>query len=263
MLFWLKKAIGYSLMPLPFCLGLMALGLLLVVLKRKPRVGRVLVAIGFVLLLLFSNKRVGVLLLRPLESRFAPVAEVGSGQSIPASLASCHVIVVLGSGHTDNPAWPAIDRLSTAGLARITEAVRIARMLPGSRLIVSGPSDGRGPTHASVLKAAAVSLGIAADRISEIDTARDTDDEAQEVRRRLGAGAHFAVVSSASHLPRAVGLMRRTGLDPVPCPTGFLARTTASAYSNEWLFSNQGLEMSTWALYEYLGTAWAKLQGKI
>jgi uncharacterized SAM-binding protein YcdF (DUF218 family) len=114
-----------------------------------------------------------------------------------------------------------------------------------------------------VLAAAAVSLGIDPKRIVQIDTARDTDDEVQAVKQRLGTATPFALVTSAWHMPRAMGLMHRAGLSPVPCPADFLSRVSAETRASDWLFDLSGLEQSTWAIYERLGTTWAKLQGKI
>ncbi|MDB6093199.1 MAG: hypothetical protein JWM32_761 [Verrucomicrobia bacterium] len=265
MLFWLKKAVSYWLMPLPFCLALVVVGgVIAIVFSRWRRTGRLLAVLGVLLLLIFSNKQVGTRLLRPLENRYAAIPELPTGQPVPASLAACTAIVVLGSGHADRPEMAAIDRLSAAGLARLAEGIRLARALPNVPLIVSGPSDGHGgATHASVLATAAVSLGIDASRIVQVDSARDTDDEAQAIRKHLGPGATFALVTSAFHMPRAMGLMQHRELNPVACPTGFLARSNAGTFGNDWLISIPGLELSTWAIYERLGTLWARLQGKI
>ncbi len=263
MLFWLKKAVSYWLMPLPFCLALLVAGLLLLRSTRHPRAGRWLLWTAALLLLAFSNKQVSVALLRPLESQYAAIPEVPSGAPVPTALAGCRTIVVLGGGHADTPGLAATQKLSASATARIVEAVRLARLLPQATLIVSGPGAEGAPTHAAVLAAAAVSLGVEPGRIRQIDTARDTDDEAQAIRQRLGPEATFALVTSAWHMPRAVGLMRRAGLRPVACPTDFLSRVNARTTASDWLCDVSGLEHSTWAVYERLGTLWARLQGKL
>jgi uncharacterized SAM-binding protein YcdF (DUF218 family) len=264
MLFWLKKAVSFWLMPLPFCVALMAVGLLLLRSKRWPRAGRRLLITGFLLLFFLSNKQVGQALLHPLESQYAAQPEQPAGTPLPAPLAACRAIVVLGSGHSDQAGLSALNQLSSSALSRLIEGVRLARLLPGATLIVSGPGMGKtGATHASVLAAAAVSLGIAPRRIVQIDTARDTDDEVQAVKQRVGPGTPFALVTSAWHMPRAMGLMRRARLTPLPCPADFHTRAGGEWHAGDWLFDLSGLEQSTWAVYERLGTAWAKLQGKI
>ena len=263
MLFWLKKAVSYWLMPLPFCLVLMAVGLLLLRSTRWPRAGRRLLLAGALLLFLLSNKQVGLALLRPLESHYPAIPEITAGTPLPAPLATCRAIVVLGGGHADSAGLAATQKLSSSASSRLMEAVRLARLLPDARLIVSGPAAGTGATHASVLAAAAVSLGIDPRRIVQIDTARDTDDEVQAVKRLLGPVTPFALVTSAWHMPRATALMHRAGLSPLPCPADFLTRTSAETRASDWLFDVSGLELSTWAVYERLGTTWARWQGKI
>jgi uncharacterized SAM-binding protein YcdF (DUF218 family) len=264
MLFWLKKVVSFWLMPLPLSVALMAAGLLLLRSTRWPKAGRRLLITGFLLLFVLSNKQVGQALLRPLESQYSAQPEFPAGAPLPVPLASCRAIVVLGGGHSDQAGLSAVNQLSAAALARITEGVRLARLLPDATLIVSGPGLTKdSPTHASVLAAAAVSLGIDPKRIVQIDTARDTDDEVQAVKKRLGPSTPFALVTSAWHMPRSMGLMRRAGLSPVPCPAGFLSRGTATKHLSDWGFDLSGLEQSTWAVYERLGATWAKLQGKI
>ncbi|MDB6169340.1 MAG: hypothetical protein JWM88_2204 [Verrucomicrobia bacterium] len=263
MLFWMKKALSYWLMPLPYCLALMVICVVLIFSKRRARAGKILLASGALLLLTLSNKQVGIALLRPLENQFPAIPEIALGAPLPPPLQACRAIVVLGGGHVDAAGLSAIAKLSPAAASRLMEGVRLARLLPEASLVVSGPSAGDGATHASVLAGAAISLGVDPRRIIQIDTARDTDDEVQEIKRRLGPKAHFALVTSAWHMPRAVALMRRAGLDPLPCPADFLTRANRDSRASEWLFDLSGLERSTWAIYERLGTAWAKMQGKI
>lgn len=263
MLFWLKKAVSYWLMPLPFCVALMVAGLLLLRSMRWPRAGRRLLLVGVGLLFVLSNKQVGQALLRPLESQYAAQPEFAPGMPLPARLAECRAIVVLGGGHADQAGLSALSQLSASALSRLAEGVRLARLRPDATVIVSGPAMGRGATHASVLAAAAVALGLDPHRIVQIDTARDTDDEVQAIKRRLGPATPFALVTSAWHMPRAMGLMHRAGLNPLPCPADFLSRASGEVRATDWLFDVSGLEQSTWAVYERLGTAWAKLQGKI
>ncbi|MBS0661787.1 MAG: YdcF family protein [Verrucomicrobia bacterium] len=263
MLFWLKKTIAYWLMPLPLGLGLIVAGFWLLRKERRARLGRGLVAAGILLLVVLSNKQVGLVLLRPLESQYPAIPDVPAGGALPAPLAGCRAIVVLGGGHADTPGLAASQKLSSSALARLTEAVRLARLLPEATLYLSGPAEGAGETHAAVLARAAVSLGIAPARMVLIDTARDTDDEVQELKRRLGPTVPLALVTSAWHMPRAMGLMRRAGMNAVPCPTDYLTKPNPDFRFTDWTCDLSGLERSTWAVYERLGTLWARLQGKI
>jgi len=264
MLFWLKKTIGYWLMPLPFCMALMVAGLLLLRSTRWPRAGRRLLIAGVLLLVVFSNKQVGKALLRPLENQYAPIPDFVDGAPLPPRLAECQAIVVLGGGHADQGGLSAVGQLSSSSLARLTEAVRLARARAYIPVFVSGPAMGPGGrTHATVLAVAAASLGVDPKRIIQIDVARDTDDEVRVVKELIGPKIPFALVTSAWHMPRAMGLMKKAGLKPLPCPADFLSRGNGELHLTDWMCDVSGLQQSTWGIYERLGTTWAKMQGKI
>lgn len=264
--FALKKFISYFLMPLPFCLGLVFLGLWFLLRSRRtrPRLGRALVLGGLGLLLFFSQSRVGTWLLRPLEQTYPAIPEFVPGQPLPPALERVRYIVVLGGGHKDEPGIAASGRLSTSALSRLAEAVRLWRALPDRRLVVSGPANPANPsiTHADVLAAAAVSMGVPADRIVRIDTARDTEEEAEAVKKLI-ANAPAAVVTSAWHLPRAAALFRAAGVDTLPCPADFLALVEPHFQWTDLAFDVDGLQRSSWAVRERIGYLWSKLRGKI
>jgi hypothetical protein len=76
MLFWLKKFVSFWLMPLPFCLTLLAVGLCVLLWSRRARLGRGLLFAGTILLMLFSNKFVSDALVRPLEIRYGSICLV-------------------------------------------------------------------------------------------------------------------------------------------------------------------------------------------
>jgi uncharacterized SAM-binding protein YcdF (DUF218 family) len=258
--FLLKKFFAFWLMPLPLCLALIVSGLLLSRSPRRSAIGRCLLWLAAGLLLLFSNKVVSTHLLRPLEERFPAVPEVAAGAPAPASIAACRFVVVLGGGHTDMPGIPATGQLSSSALGRIVEAVRILRLLPGARLVVSGPGEPGRTTHAAVLAQAAESLGVDRTRITLIDTALDTEDESLAVARIAG-NAPVALVTSAWHMLRAATLFRRAGITFAPCPADFVARGN---YRLRWVdlsWDSESLERSTLAVHEWIGLLWLRLRG--
>jgi len=258
MSFWLKKAVSYFLMPLQLALVLMVAGFWLGRLRSRARLGRFLLFAGLVLLLLASHKQVGLRLLAPLEAAYPAILDPARS---PA-LARCQYIVVLGGGHADNAALPALQSLSGSALARITEAVRLARALPEARIIVSGPAVGDHPSHAAKLAAAAASLGVNPARFIKIETARDTEEEAAAARALVGS-APVALVTSASHMPRAAALFRAAGIDTLPCPTDFQARGNDEFRADDWTFDLTGLQRTTVAVRERLGLLWLRLRGRI
>lgn len=259
-MFWLKKLVSFFLMPLPLCLALLALGLALGSSDRRAGFGRRLVLAATILLFLFSNRFISTRLLRPLETEFPAIPETPPGAPAPASLAGCTLVAVLGSGHSEMPGVPATSQLSASGLARIVEAVRILRLVPQARLVVSGPGDpGRVP-HAAFLALAAESLGIEPSRITLIDTARDTEDESFAVAR-IAAGGRTALITSAWHMPRAAHLFRKAGVDFVPCPAEYISRGDIHLRWSDFGWDSESLERSTLAVHERIGLLWLWLRG--
>jgi len=257
----LKSLLGYWLMPLPFCVAAMLAGLVLMRGKGGARAGRILFSGGFVLLLLFGNGYVSRWLIRPLETKFAAIPELAVGTPVPAPLAACRFVVVLGGGNGDGPGVSANNLLSASARARLVEGVRLLRVLPDAKLIVSGPAQGRRDSHATVMGRTAIALGLAPDRIVTIDEARDTEGEAQAVRRRV-LDAPIALVTSAWHLPRAVALFRKAGVNALPCPADFTAHARDPFQFEDLFWRTSALERSTYAVRERLGLLWSWLRGR-
>jgi uncharacterized SAM-binding protein YcdF (DUF218 family) len=260
--FGLKKFISFWLMPLPFCLTLIAAGGLLLLVGQRMRLARRLIAVGALLLLGFSNRTLSVWLVAPLESRYPAIPELHAGEPLPPALAACRYVVVLGGGHTNLAGLPATSKLSTSALGRLVEGVRLLRALPDAQLIVTGPGTAPEPTHAAVLAQAAESLGIAADRIHLVENVRDTEDESQAVRAIVGS-APVALVTSAWHLPRAAALFRRAGVAVLPCPADFLGRPNPQFHWADLTWDTDSLNRSTMAVRENIGYLWVWLRGKV
>jgi uncharacterized SAM-binding protein YcdF (DUF218 family) len=141
-------------------------------------------------------------------------------------------------------------------MERLVEGLRLHREFPGSKLIVSG-------YHGSAegLASVAEELGVSPQEIIPIPEARDTEDEAHRIGQIAG-GSRFILVTSAAHMPRALGLFRKLGLNPLPAPTDYIAPRSPLDFDDVFP-SPEKLAESQSAVYEYLGQAWAKLRGKM
>lgn len=260
-MFWLKKFVSFWLMPLPAGLALIGLGLALSLRPGRRDAGRRIAGLAVALLLILSNRAVSNQLVGRLESRYPAVPELSPGTPPPGPLAGCGLVVVLGGGHTDMPWLPATSQLSSSALGRIVEAVRLLRVLPSARLVVSGPGEPDRPSHAAVLARAAEALGVDASRITLVETARDTEDEAREVARIAGR-TRVALVTSAWHMPRAARLFRNAGVAIVPCPADFVARGESGLGLGGLAVDAESLDRSTRAAHEELGLLWLSLRGQ-
>lgn len=261
-MFLLKKVVSFWLMPLPLSLGLLLVGLGLLVTRNRQRLGRGLIVAATGLLLLASNRAVSIWMIRPLEMTYPPTPEFVAGAMVPSDLAACRAVVVLGGGNGDAPDLAAANRLSTAAQARLLEAIRLLRVLPSDvQLVVCGRGRPDQPSHAEVLAAAAISLGVPAERIRRLDSPRDTADEATRLRDTLH-DSRFALVTSAWHLPRAMALMRRAGLDPHPCPADYTDKSAGSLRWQDLGWDTDALGRTTRALHERLGSLWLRIREK-
>lgn len=250
MFFTLKKVIGGLLMPLPFLLLLMALALILLWFTRWQRAGKGLFTLSWLILLLFSLQPVADRLLAPIEQRY-PTRQQNDGVAW---------IVVLGGGYTWNEAWAPSSNLFANSLPRVTEAVRLWRTFPDARLIFTGAAAAGNPvTTAAAGARVAESLGVPQKNIVTLGTARDTQEEAQSVLKVVGQQP-FILLTSASHLPRAMRLFRQAGMQPLPAPANQMA---IASPLNPWekIFpSPVWLMHSQTAIYETLGSLWQILR---
>jgi uncharacterized SAM-binding protein YcdF (DUF218 family) len=260
--YFLKKLISAFLLPIPAAWVLLGVGLALLWFTRRQRAGKVAATAAFALIFIFGIRSVPNGLLAGLEERFEPLyprerlvaATTGAGRRPKW-------IVVLGSGHTFDRRLPPAAQLSASALPRVVEGVRLYRELPGVKLVVSG-APGAPVKHAEVMAAAARAFGVPAEDIVVDVSAWDTADEARAMKARIGPDA-FLLVTSASHMQRAVLLFRKVGLDPIAAPTDHLGLDRSGLVIGDFLPNAGALWESDRATHEYLGILWSKLRGQI
>jgi uncharacterized SAM-binding protein YcdF (DUF218 family) len=194
-----------------------------------------------------SISMVGAALLGPLERAYPPL---DLKQLAPA----VSYIVVLGSGYAPRDQIPITAALDEHGLVRIVEGIRLARLLGGARLIVSGGAPGGQAPPARGYAELARALGVPDAELIVSDRSLDTSAEAAAVTRLLGP-TPFLLVTSAYHMPRAIRLMHRAGASPIPAPTGQRVAGAQHAFLRDLIPSSGGLQSTELALREYLGLA--------
>lgn len=254
-LFVVKKWLGQLLMPLPFSLSLLLLALLLLWFTRFQKTGKLLATLSLIVVALMGMWPVSYQLARPLEQAL-PAFEVNLHPDIQA-------IVVLGNGHSSDPAVPERAWQNHIALARTLEGVRLAHAYPNAELIFSGYVAGDPLSNAEVNARMAASLGIPRTRMTLFENNKDTHDEAVSISAHL-KGKEVALVSSATHLPRAMALYQSQGLNAVPAPTDYTAKQSQVAqplYS--YLPRGRFLMYSEAALHEWIGVWWARWRGQV
>ena len=251
-MFLMKKVFSRFLFPLPLSLELLFVGLFLLWFTRRERAGKALVTCGAMLLLGLSTTFTANALLRPLEHRYPPLAVIHAG----AGLHTVTYIAVLGGWADDDPNVPITSHVSPDQMVRLIEGVVMHREIPGSKLILSG-----GDNSAVSMAKMAESLGVNSEDILPLSEPRDTEEESQQIAPLVGPN-RFILVTSASHMPRAMELFRTRGLHPIAAPADYLA--PRHRFETDDLFPDGfNLLKSQVAIYEYLGLAWEKFRGKI
>lgn len=244
-LYTLSKLLWLPARPGTAALLLATVGALL--LWRGRRSGRwpALAGLGFFWLLLVAPLHQWVQ--RPLEDRFARPA------SPPASATG---IIVLG-GAVDQVLTEARGLPALNGAAeRMTEPLALLRRYPGARLVFTGGAPALlpgGPTEAEVARALWTSLGVPAGQMAFETAARNTHENAVLTHALVQPrpGEVWLLVTSASHMPRSVGVFRKAGWDIIPWPVNY--RTgDGLAVSYDASFPERLREFE-WGLREWVG----------
>ena len=251
-MFLLRKIISRFLFPVPLSLEFLFVGLVLLWFTRRQRTGKWLVTSGALLLLGFSNFVASNALIRPLEGTYPPFIVTPESPR----LASVRFIAVLGGLGDDDPKVPVTSHVFPDLMVRLVEGVRIQRLIPSSKLVLSG-----GRYSSGGMAEVAVALGVRGDDILQLGEPRDTEEESKELAPIVGS-QEFILVTSASHMRRAMALFQARGLSPIAAPTDFLAPRRRLEL-DDIVPDGYKLFKSQIAVYEYLGLAWAKLRGKI
>jgi uncharacterized SAM-binding protein YcdF (DUF218 family) len=124
-----------------------------------------------------------------------------------------------------------------------------------------------GPSESREMKRWALRLGIPESAILIEETSRTTYENAVHSKALLGGG-HILLVTSAYHLPRAVGLFEKQGFIVTPVGCGYEAQHTAAqawAQSTPFDFipSIKALLMTTQAVDEVAGMLIYRIAGKM
>ncbi|ESR26563.1 YdcF family protein [Lutibaculum baratangense] len=224
---------------------------------RFYRWGRGFVAVGALLLLTFGFTPLGHLLILPLEERFPPPA---SDAPAPDG-----IIVLGGSFDTGVTAARGQVALNEAG-ERLTAFAALASRYPESRLVFSGGSTAMLLEHANEAETARLlleSMGLGEGRLLLEDRSRNTAQNAQYSAELVQAstGERWLLVTSAWHMPRAVGAFRTAGLEVAAYPVDYRTRGWGDL-ARPFEAVSEGLKRMDIATREWIGLVAYRLTGK-
>ncbi|WEX11727.1 YdcF family protein [Chelativorans sp. AA-79] len=256
-MFHLASAVFWTVVQ-PFNLvGLLIAAAVVAALIRWRKLSITLGTLAFLVVALAGWTTFGALLLHPLEGRFQrpdPAPQHVDG------------IVVLGGG------FEGAVNLSRGGYElndsgdRFVEAAILARRYPQARVLISGGSGSvflAGEGDADTAPRLLTGLGVPPERIELEDESRDTFENARLsfAMAKPRPGEMWLLVTSAFHMPRAVGAFRQAGFDVVPWPADYktTGRERPGLTDDNVLDS---LRNTSIAVREWIGLAAYRLMGR-
>ncbi len=254
-MFLFKKIVAPFFFPLSICLEILFLGLFFLWFTRRQKTGKIIVSIGVILLTTISYGAVSDMLLRPLESKYSPITDASAFSNVKW-------VVVLAGGHSTDPKLSITDQLSGTSLVRLIEGIRLHKELSNSKLLLSGGSAFSSTSEADIMAKMAIALGIDKNDLVLESKSKDTKDQASFIHNIIG-NDKFILVTSASHMARSMALFQSKGMNPIPAPTGYQVKKIQKINPSMFFPSAKGIDKMERVVYEYLGTAWARLRGQI
>lgn len=243
--FYVSKLVWLALQPSSLIVLLLLAGLALSAWRR--RWGFRLIALAAAAYIIAGFSPLGHWLMIPLEDRFER-----PDLSAPVD----GIIVLGGSIDTVVSKGRGVTALNEAA-ERLSEGAALARRFAAARLVFTGGAADilyDGMTEAGAAKALFVRLGVAPRRVLLEARARNTAENAAFTRDlvRPEPGGRWLLVTSAFHMPRAVGAFRAVGFAVIPWPVDYRTRGEPDAWR---LFprASEGLRRVDLAAKEWAG----------
>ena len=254
MYFLASKFIGFFVVPSNFILTLTVCGLLLWA-TRFSKSGKRIVIASIILLLIAGATPLGTALLLPLENRFQPW---NSSRGAPTG------IIVLGGIINPEISVQRGEISLDEAAERIIAAVELYRRYPTVRIVFAGGSANivfRGPSESEFAARFLENFGIPREHIELESSSRNTRENAVNTMKLVmpKPGERWLLVTSAYHMPRAIGLFRKVGFPieayPVDWRTGGWGDLVMSSFSFLGGFDNLDIAVHEWGglIVDWLG----------
>ena len=240
--------LGTLLVPSGWIAVLIALSFLLFPFTRLRRLARQALMVSALVYIVFGSGPVAYALLGPLERAYPPL-------TVPSVLLDVDTIVVLTGYASRNAEMPPVDQLNASSAYRLIHAIWMINRQPKPKIAVSGNGE-----SAAVMRDVAVALGVPSERVLLDEHAVDTGRSAEQMRLSMH-GKRCALITSAGHMPRAMGVFRRQGVECIPAPVEFYSTYPLDFFS--YFPGPRNLRLSDLAVHEYLGLCLYLLQGRL
>ncbi|PRD42268.1 YdcF family protein [Phyllobacterium phragmitis] len=257
MFFALSKILWLFTQPITLLLAGILASMLAMAFARR-RMALVFSAITVVLFVLVSFTTLGNVLLLPLEERFP------ANPALPERIDG--IVVLGGFMEGEVNASRGGHEINGAG-DRIIETMRLARLYPEARIVVSG---GEGTFFTDSVPDAISArqlfrnFGLTGERLSFEAESRNTYENAVYSRELVKPreGETWLLITSAFHMPRAMGCFRQADFSVIAWPVDYLTRRDRG-FSIDLQDPVGGLARTTIAVREWLGLQSYWFTGKI
>lgn len=252
MLFVVAKLLEFVVQPGNLLVLALALGVLLFAFGAKRT--------GWTLIVAVTILSVAILVLPLSEWVSAPLERRFPQPELPQRIDG---IILLG-GAVNVGLTKANGQVALNDMAeRITETLALAQRYRDAVVLISGGEGSlipKGLTEAAATRSLLVADGLDARRILIEDRSRDTYENAlySKAVAKPQPGQNWVLVTSANHIPRAMGCFRQVGFDVIPYPVDYNSGTGA-------LFGGDfagDLRTLGWAVHEWMGLVVYRLAGR-
>jgi uncharacterized SAM-binding protein YcdF (DUF218 family) len=256
MFYFVSKILWFFLTPSTALVTLAIVGLVLMRTRVAP-IGWWMTASAAALMLVAGLSPLAYWIIMPLEERFPSF--VDDGQPIAG-------IIVLGGTFDTGPTLAHSQMALNETGERIVALGDLSRRYPDARIVYSGGGNefSRDYTpEATLLERTIGEIGVAKERViyerKSLNTAQNASETHDLVQPK--AGERWLLVTSAFHMPRAVGAFRAAGFDVVPYPVDYRTAGAASL-TTPFAFVSQGLRLTDTATKEWIGLLSYYVTGK-
>lgn len=253
MFFILSKIVWFVFSPVNFVILLAGFSVLLAF-TRFARPARWLGLLSLVMLGLMAFSPLPRAVIRPLEDRF-PQQDAAKGPVTG--------IVVLGGAI----GLARGDVVLNASASRMTKAVELARLHPEAKVVFAGGAANlisqATVTEADGAKRLMEGLGLDPGRLILEDKSRNTLENAVFARRLVDPkpGERWLLVTSAWHMPRAMGVFRKAGFPVEAFPVDYWSKGKPDDFIRPYSRAPRALEITDNGFKEWVGLVAYRLAG--
>lgn len=162
-------------------------------------------------------------------------------------------ILVLGAGGTPEPELSPMHRISGSPYHRVMQGIHVWQQVPKALLVFSSAGREGYPSQAEMYAEVAREWGVPDSVIRIVPTPKTTREEARDFKAAFPDAESLILVTSAMHIPRAMKIFEKQGLEVIPAPSDFRVKRHPDGERFGWIPSLEAMLMWQGYLHEKAG----------